>query len=480
MYLNDKYEVLEAVEDYREDRAASGRELASGKAVTIQFLAGGFSRENNELLLAIGELPVEHQAHMLGYGEFPGVIYVVTDGIPDSQHFREWVRQPDAFRAPPATAVSPPEAAGALEAKEVKKSTGEFTRFLRAYEQPKAPELVVAPEKRVPAAGAGGGAPAHRPGDFTRMVMAYESGRKAESAVPPVPAAPASEQKPRQPEAGPLVRREAAPPAPAPVSAPPRVSAYPPVPVPTPAPAPSAFPFGMAESALSPGIVPEPKRLSTGPALASKAEAPPVLRPEPRPGIPVEPAAKAGARPENQEAVAIPKRALSGTDEFAAFLERPLSGTTPAPAPAPAPRDEFSVLFGQPGAGSPSVRAHPRYAPPVSAPPEPPPAAQAEGGFTELLGGTPPQSADRPRGATGVFSTPAPAGPPARSGPSEYTQIISAPRPAPATRPSAPPAARPAAGPSTKAAPSYLPLILILSAVFLTAVILIVVFAVKS
>jgi hypothetical protein len=417
MCLNDKYEVLEPVEDYREDRAAAGRELASGKAVTIQFLAGGFSRENNELLIAIGALPVEHQAHMLGYGEFPGVIYVVTDGVPDKKRFREWVRRPEAFPAPAATPVTPVETP-AVRPPVVKKSTGEFTRFLRAYDPPKAHPLGTAPEKPAAPALPGESSAGKAPGEFTRRVLAYQPA--------PAPAVAAAEPRARQAEQTPVLKPQAPPPAP------------------------------VAE--------PEPKPMAANPVVAASPEPPPAHVPAPR--------------AENREAVAIPRQSQGGTDEFARFLERPLPGT----APAPAPDDDLSFLFGSPGASAPSGRAHSRYAPPGAnlPPPEAPPASPAVDGFTELLGGSVAQQPDHPRGATGAFATPSPAAPPARSGPSEYTCIIAAPRPAAvAPRPAAPAASKPAAA-APKATTSYLPLILILGAVFLFAVILIVVLATKG
>src|SRR5580700_7360774 len=73
------------------DHALSGREVGTGRSVTIHLLAGGRNAPNEALLAEIAALPPEYQVCFIETGEQNGTLYVVTDAIAGHPPLRQWV-----------------------------------------------------------------------------------------------------------------------------------------------------------------------------------------------------------------------------------------------------------------------------------------------------------------------------------------------------------------------------------------------------
>src|SRR5579864_4541048 len=122
MQLEQKYELLEAINDLSGDRDQTipAWERSTGKQVFVHLLAGGYSSENNAVLTAVGRLSPEHRQHVLGAGDHLGNAYVITDALPWGVSLRKWIERIQAkpetpttapgASAPPASAGSKPEA----------------------------------------------------------------------------------------------------------------------------------------------------------------------------------------------------------------------------------------------------------------------------------------------------------------------------------------------------------------------------------
>ncbi|HEY7388976.1 MAG TPA: hypothetical protein VH640_10745 [Bryobacteraceae bacterium] len=167
MDLDKKYALIESIpgqgaSSYR------GRQIESGRDVTVHLVRGGRA-ENENLLSRIRTLPPESLRQVIEVGEQEGTLYLVTTA-PPHRHFSEWL--PEQERV---TSAGP----------------GEFTRFFEPNalqpERPSAPTL--APGADTPRAGEftrlfgpatpqiptdepqfNPPSPGHAPGEYTRVI----------------------------------------------------------------------------------------------------------------------------------------------------------------------------------------------------------------------------------------------------------------------------------------------------------------------
>ena len=163
--------------------------------------------------------------------------------------------------------------------------------------------------------------------------------------------------------------------------------------------------------------------------------------------------------------------------DFTRMFSTPAIPREAAPQPPVEPRaqgpGEFTRMFQsveQPIPQNAATLANPVWQPAPPAPAPPPPSAPMQ-----------PTEA-----ATGIFKpTVVPPEPTIQqpSGVSEFTRVIAVPTPPPPPAPEAPPAiaaSAPAPQPTPVAKPSYLPLILILNALFIIAILVVLYFALKK
>src|SRR5262249_14789880 len=68
-----------------------GKQISTGRPVTIHLLAGGNSPENGAVLEAIAALPQNYRVCFLETGEFRGNPYVITDVVAGNPPLREWL-----------------------------------------------------------------------------------------------------------------------------------------------------------------------------------------------------------------------------------------------------------------------------------------------------------------------------------------------------------------------------------------------------
>ena len=113
MQLEQKYELLEAINDLSGDRDQTipAWERSTGKQVFVHLLAGGYNSDNNAVLTAVGRLSPEHRQHVLGAGDHLGNAYVITDALPWGISLRQWVAKIQGAPAAPAAAPNAPSAA---------------------------------------------------------------------------------------------------------------------------------------------------------------------------------------------------------------------------------------------------------------------------------------------------------------------------------------------------------------------------------
>jgi hypothetical protein len=127
-----------------------GRQLASGRDVTIHLLPGG-SLANETSLARIRTLPAESLSQVIEVGENDGTLYLVT-AAPPFQHFSEWL--PNQERVSSGVAdLEPASGAGLVP--------GEFTRFFQVNSS--GPQDSSEPAMPPSPKGVG-------PGEFTRLM----------------------------------------------------------------------------------------------------------------------------------------------------------------------------------------------------------------------------------------------------------------------------------------------------------------------
>lgn len=73
------------------DHALAGRQISSGRSVTVHLLAGGHNPANEGLLAEIAALPPEYQVCFLETGDYNGTSYVVTDVLAGNPPLRQWM-----------------------------------------------------------------------------------------------------------------------------------------------------------------------------------------------------------------------------------------------------------------------------------------------------------------------------------------------------------------------------------------------------
>lgn len=481
------------------DLALNGKELASGRAVTLHLLSAA-ALDNARILKQIEELNPLERAHILEGGTWNGAPYVVTDPLPGGQSLRRWVNsladddldklaRAGKFRIPPAVLASQP---------------GEFTELLKAQPAPPpgpadlptqllsvppAPLPQDAPTELFPTPApppTPPPPPAPGPSEFTALFQGRLSERKPEPPPPPQPPPP---PPPAVTEPGDFTRmfqgklaeRTAepppppSPPPPAPAAAEPgeftrmfqgkvpgRAPDPPPPPPPEPgdftrlfqgkppAPAPEPPPPSTPETGDFTRFFERPADLGIGPAPVPPPPAPP---PPPQPG-PADPS------------------------EFTQMLRGFAAPTSPQPYTPPAPTPGLATPKGEAGEFTRMVQSPLPNLKPINPITQPPPGKSYEPGeFTRMMEAQvdSPLPTSKPRmqaggDATRAFSfddmaaaEPAVGQPPQPAGPSEYTLLFKQPKAVPVKEEVA--EAKPAPPPPRKKKTSMWPLVLILVAV---------------
>jgi hypothetical protein len=147
MDLDKKYALLESIPG-RGASSFRGRQLASGREVTVHLL-GGKPEERKALLSRIRALPSESLSQVVEAGEQEGTVYLVTSAPPHC-HFSEWL--PEARSSNTSgffeAAIPSEDTSGGVQ-------PGEFTRFFNPGS--------IGPETNSPA-----GATAPGAGEFTQ------------------------------------------------------------------------------------------------------------------------------------------------------------------------------------------------------------------------------------------------------------------------------------------------------------------------
>ncbi len=449
MNFDKKYELQLPIPELtgKQDEQISGRQISTGRLVTIHILAGGYSGENQRLLQEAAELPPKYRGCFIEIGDHQGMPFLVADAAMVTVAVREWIpaatanleisplgktgefgklgswKSSDLQRAEPEqpkagefTQMMQTVKPVALPAPVEDSGIGEFTRLLQTV--PGSVQPTTAPPEARP-----------QPGEFTRLLQAV----KPEPVVePPVIAAPVVA-------------------APIPASTPgefTRLLQTVNSPEPPPAAVPPAKPAEIVD--------PLKTRLFTIPAKADKPVPPPI------------PSALEQIAASKADFPAMPANPAPGArepGEFTRMMESPLS------------RGAASQERGKP---------QPFSSPPVSAPP----LSRSPGEFTRMLetpmredssmpSSAPAQPSKAPSGslgeATRAFQMPvagkgeAPAAP---AGPSEFTRMFQTPAKAPEPKDPKPVAKQPRVIPKRKKKKdAFLLWVLILSAVLLIVVV---------
>lgn len=448
MNLEKNYQLTEVLRDDGV-RTVRAREIVGGRLLQVHF----FNVPGEQALFdQLRGLPLSARRDLLETGYEGQTPYIVTDPLPENTTARAWftalvkppeVKRHDGVKAgiwkvgtpmpEPLFPETPPSAAPAV---------GEFTQMFHAPTV-KAPDPAPTPQ-------------AAAPGAFTQMFQAP-------------PAAPEAPPPPAKPAPGEFTRMFQAPSVPAP-SVPEvdqfaqmfqKAAAVPEAPVATPPakPAPGEFTQMFQAPSVPAPAPPMPAPTPLAPAKAAPGEFTQMFQAAPPPAPPVAPAGE--------------------VNQATRLFQSPVTPTAPPPPPPQQQgASEFTRFFQSPLQPQ-ALKENRPLTDPFTAPPPPPPAPKRPGEFTQTFGNPArPPAAAPPLGAsaTGAFAVQAP--PPVRSsgarGPGEFTQMMSggsAPTlgQAPASQP-------PAAG---KPASSKLPLMLILGAALLFAILLVVFFALR-
>src|SRR5580698_2369587 len=93
MSFDQRFQLTGRIADSRgsADHALAGKEIASGRSVTIHLLAGGHNPANEALLTEIAALPAEYQVCFVESGDQNGTLYVVTDALAGNPPLRQWL-----------------------------------------------------------------------------------------------------------------------------------------------------------------------------------------------------------------------------------------------------------------------------------------------------------------------------------------------------------------------------------------------------
>ena len=373
------------------DRTLAGREISSGRLVTIHLLAGGHNAANDALLAQIVSLPPDYQACFLETGDYYGTLYVITDVLAGNPPLRQWLAGLKAK----------------IAAEQAARPNDLLTRVRTGQVQTNVPQPAVhaTPPPR----------PIDEPGEFTRLLRAQtgppsppaETNRLIRATPkPPVQAASVAPAAPATGEAGEftrLLRAEAKPPAAA-------------------TPAPQSTPQATSELG-------EFTRLLRAEISSSPRAAPPAEPAAPPPSQPSEFTRMMGGQPNPRSAPA-PSSPLQAAEpgEFTRMLQSPLAPAAQGGKAAPPP-----MLRRLGGRRSRAGRVHPHAEFAIRA-----------AGFGWAAAGGPsaarnpvatPRARFRRRRSAGSQ------GRPRKQGPSEFTKMFKAPAPAPPA-PAAPKAAR--------------------------------------
>ncbi|MGB7760987.1 MAG: hypothetical protein WBL61_14225, partial [Bryobacteraceae bacterium] len=161
MDFEQKYELIEPLPG-EGPRSFRARQKGLGRDVTVHFLVGGQTPENQALLARLRTLPPNSLARLIEVGNNNGVLYVVTVA-PPFQHLVEWLK--DQEPAPVAAAPS--------------------TARAGMWKVPAMSPPAAAPPPTPPAAHQPPAPSAAEPGEFTRLFQTVPA-----PAVAPAPPAP--------------------------------------------------------------------------------------------------------------------------------------------------------------------------------------------------------------------------------------------------------------------------------------------------
>ncbi|MGB9457743.1 MAG: hypothetical protein WCB12_16955, partial [Bryobacteraceae bacterium] len=258
MEFHQKYELIEPLPG-EGPKSFRARQSALGRDVTVHFLVGGQTQENQWLLARLRALPPNSLARMIEVGtNSEGTQYVVTVA-PPFQHLTEWLQEQ--------------ENASAIEAQSLTRA-GMWKVPAMAPPTPTLP-VQPAPAAEQPPAPLSA---ASEPGEFTRLFQT-----PAAPAAAPAPAAPLANEEITQPMLSP------AQPAPEPPVAPSlSTPAPPPLAAQPPRPEPGEF-TRLFQASAPPAAAPAPPATEeiTQPMLSpvQPAPEPPVAPPTPPPVV---------------------------------------------------------------------------------------------------------------------------------------------------------------------------------------------------
>src|ERR1035441_3647857 len=93
MSFDQRFQVVGRIADSvgQADHALAGRQISTGRSVTIHLLAGGHNAANEGLLADIAGLPQEYQVCFVETGDHNGTPYVVTDALAGNPPLRQWM-----------------------------------------------------------------------------------------------------------------------------------------------------------------------------------------------------------------------------------------------------------------------------------------------------------------------------------------------------------------------------------------------------
>ena len=407
MDFDQKYELIEPLPG-EGPKSFRARQSGLGRDVTVHFLVGGQTPENQAMLARLRALPPNSLARLIEVGNSAdGTQYVVTIA-PPFQHLVEWLKDQEAAATdaqrltragmwkvptmnPPAAVpdpVPPVEPAQPTAFEDMFRTPG-----------PTPTGQMMAPGAHQPPAPLPASPVASEPGEFTRLFQT--SAVPAAAPAPPAvanisqPSPLPAEPKPQAPAALP-----ATPPAPPPVAA-----------------APVAPPIESQAGEFT--------RLFQTPAVPTAAPAAPI--PQALVALPVAPPAAPPAPPP-VAAAPVPPPVESQAGEFTRLFQTPAVPTAAPVVPAPPAVANIPQPPLAPAAPKPEPPAALPAAPPAP-PPAPPPVAPAP---------APPPVESQPGEFTRLFQTPAvPTAPPTAPAPPAVANIPQ-PSPAPALRPQHP------------------------------------------
>ncbi|MGA2156479.1 MAG: hypothetical protein ABSH37_18880, partial [Bryobacteraceae bacterium] len=320
MDFHQKYELIEPLPG-EGPKSFRARQSGFQRDVTVHFLVGGPTPENQALMARLRALPPSSMARLIEVGTgADGTQFVVTFA-PPFQHLVDWLRDQEgaavdtqkfsragAWKVP----VSPPAAAATVPPTEPAQP-GAFEDMFRTAQPMPTGQMMAAPGAQPPPARP---PVASKPEESTRLFQtaAVPTAAPAPPASANIPQPPLA---PEQPKPQPPAALPAAPLAPPPAS--------PPVPA-APVPPPAASEPGEFTRLFQ--TVPAAAPAATAPLASPNIPQPPLAPEQPKP----QPPAAAPPAPPPDVAAPVPPPVASEPGEFTRLFQ-----TVPAAAPAAAP-----------------------------------------------------------------------------------------------------------------------------------------------